>query len=67
MAVQVQKVRRIASPAAGVYAAPSDPALDGASIGSRWPRRSRFLFILGAASLCWAIPAVVVYWLALPH
>jgi hypothetical protein len=67
MAVQVQKVRRFASPIAGACATPGDPALDGASVGDRWPRRSRFLFILGAASLCWAIPAFVAYWLALPH
>jgi hypothetical protein len=62
--VQVQKARRIASPVAD---ASGDPALDGASVGNRWPRRSRFLFIVGAASLCWAIPAVIVYWLTLPH
>jgi hypothetical protein len=27
----------------------------------RWPMRRRFLFILVAASLCWIVPAVVIY------
>jgi hypothetical protein len=31
----------------------------------RWPRRRRFLFIIAAASLCWAIPAAVLYWFRL--
>jgi len=27
----------------------------------RWPRRTRFLVILGAGALCWAIPAMIAY------
>jgi hypothetical protein len=27
----------------------------------RWPRRRRFLVIVGAAALCWAVPATIVY------
>jgi hypothetical protein len=27
----------------------------------RWPLRRRFLFIVTAATLCWAVPAVIAY------
>ena len=37
-----------------------DIEADEASEG-KWSRRSRFLFIISAASLCWLIPGVVVY------
>jgi hypothetical protein len=33
----------------------------------RWSRRSRFLFILGAAALCWALPGVAIYFLIAPY
>jgi len=26
-----------------------------------WPRRRRFLFIVGAASLAWLVPALLLY------
>jgi hypothetical protein len=29
-----------------------------------WSRRARLLFIVGAATVCWAVPALLVYWLA---
>lgn len=58
----VQQVRPI-SP----VAYPAAPALDDEVLAERWPRRARILFIVGAASLCWAVPAVIVYWLVLPH
>jgi hypothetical protein len=61
--LQVQKVRRAASSLA-LTPVPSD---DDEALTERWPRRSRFLFIVTAASLCWAIPAALVYWLVLPH
>jgi hypothetical protein len=64
--VQVHKLRRAAPPVAHASAAALDAALDEPFV-EKWPRRSRFLFILGAASLCWAIPAAIVYWLVLPH
>ncbi|HZB93931.1 MAG TPA: hypothetical protein VE397_20955, partial [Stellaceae bacterium] len=28
-----------------------------------WSRRSRLFFILGAATLCWAVPGAIIYWL----
>jgi hypothetical protein len=31
---------------------------------SPWPRRSRLVFILGAAAACWAVPLLLAYWLA---
>jgi hypothetical protein len=61
--LQVQKVRRAASS----IALAAVPTLDQEALIERWPRRSRFLFIITAASLCWAIPAALVYWLVLPH
>lgn len=27
----------------------------------RWSRSARFFFILGAATLCWLVPALAVY------
>jgi len=27
----------------------------------RWSRRARFLFIVGAAALCWAVPGAAIY------
>ena len=33
----------------------------------RWSRRSRFLFIVGAAALCWAVPGVAIYLLIAPY
>ena len=33
----------------------------------KWSRRSRFVFIVSAASLCWLIPGIVVYLLVGPH
>jgi hypothetical protein len=35
-------------------------AIDAAK---KWPRPARVLFIVAAASLCWAIPAALIYWL----
>jgi hypothetical protein len=32
----------------------------------RWSRRSRFLFIVGAATLCWVIPGLAIYLLIAP-
>jgi len=29
-----------------------------------WPRRLRIFFILSAATACWAVPGLLVYWLA---
>jgi hypothetical protein len=29
-----------------------------------WSRRLRLFLILGAATMCWAVPGVLVYWLA---
>jgi hypothetical protein len=63
LAVPVQKIRHLDPP----VAYPAAPARDDEGVVERWPRRSRFLFIVGAASLCWAVPAAVVYWLVLPH
>lgn len=33
----------------------------------RWPPRSRFLFIVAAATLCWLVPGVVAYLLLTSH
>jgi hypothetical protein len=33
----------------------------------RWSRRSRFLFIVGAATLCWVVPGVAIYLLVAAH
>lgn len=33
----------------------------------RWSRRSRFLFIVGAAALCWAVPGLALYFLIAPN
>jgi hypothetical protein len=65
--VQVHKLDRAAPPAAYERAATTLEAAIDEPFVAKWPRRSRFLFILGAASLCWAIPAALVYWLILPH
>jgi hypothetical protein len=43
-----------------------DPPADDAVI-DRWTRRSRFLFIVGAAALCWAVPGVAIYLLVAPY
>src|SRR4051812_16927758 len=67
MTVQVQQLHRERPPAAYARAATYDPALDGDALIERWPRRSRFLFIVGAASLSWVLPAAVVYWLVAMH
>ena len=32
--------------------------------GAPWSRRSRLVFILAAAAACWAVPLLIVYWLA---
>jgi hypothetical protein len=41
------------------------PMIDAeAARDERWSRRSRLLFIVGAATACWAVPALLVYWLA---
>jgi hypothetical protein len=32
----------------------------------RWTRRSRFLFIVGAAALCWAVPGIAIYLMVAP-
>jgi len=34
---------------------------------SKWPRRSRFLFILGAAAACWLVPGLAIYWMVAPQ
>ena len=65
--MQVQQIRRKPASAAFVSAAAIDPSLDDEPFVDRWPRRSRFLFIVGAASLCWAVPAAIVYLVLLPH
>jgi len=67
MTVQVQKLRRERPAVPYLRAATYDPALEADELVARWPRRSRFLFIVGAASLSWALPAVVVYWLVALH
>ena len=33
----------------------------------KWPRRSRFLFILGAAAACWVVPGLAIYWMVAPR
>jgi hypothetical protein len=44
------------------YSAPaSGPA--GAAFAKKWPYLARLAFIIAAASLCWAIPAALLYWL----
>jgi len=67
MTVQVQKLHRERPASPYVRAATYDPGLEADGLVARWPRRSRFLFILGAASLSWALPAVAVYWLIALH
>jgi len=64
MTVQVHKLHRDrTAPASDRAAATYDAPLEGAVPVERWTRRSRFLFILGAACLSWALPAAIVYWL----
>jgi hypothetical protein len=63
MTVQVQKLHRDRPSPAYARAATYDAPLEGGVLVQRWPRRSRFLFIVGAASLSWALPAAIVYWL----
>jgi hypothetical protein len=29
-----------------------------------WSRRLRLFLIIGAATMCWAVPGLLVYWLA---
>jgi hypothetical protein len=36
------------------------PLLEGEE-EQKWPLRARFLFILTAASACWAVPATIAY------
>jgi hypothetical protein len=36
------------------------PLLDGED-ESKWSLRARFLFIVTAASACWAVPATIAY------
>jgi hypothetical protein len=40
--------------------------LDGDTAVAKWPRRSRFLFIVGAAALCWAVPGLAIYLMVAP-
>jgi hypothetical protein len=28
-----------------------------------WSRRSRLLFMVAAGATCWAVPALIIYWL----
>lgn len=34
---------------------------------ARWTRRSRLLFIVTAAALCWLLPGAAIYLLVAPH
>ena len=40
---------------------------DGEPIVQKWPRRSRFFFIAGAAALCWLVPGVAIYLMVAPY
>jgi hypothetical protein len=40
-----------------------EQAAADASPEERWPVRRRFMFIAIAAALCWAVPALLAYWL----
>ena len=37
--------------------------LEEESFVRKWPRRSRFLFIVGAAAACWLVPGLAIYWM----
>jgi hypothetical protein len=39
---------------------PVDAAVEAEPI-DRWSPRTRFLFIVGAAALCWIVPGVAIY------
>jgi hypothetical protein len=54
--VQHRKVQ-----ARALVAAVDIDALSADPLEQRWSRRSRFLFIVAAASLCWALPSLAVY------
>jgi len=41
--------------------AASEAFLAASVAAPRWPRRWRFLFIVGAASLAWIVPALLLY------
>ena len=41
--------------------------LEADTYDGKWSRRSRFLFIVSAASLCWLIPGLALYFLVAPH
>jgi len=43
------------------YEAPLETPLAEEQVSGRWSRRSRFLFIVGAATLCWVVPGVAIY------
>jgi len=50
--------------------APTEPSaleLEEESLVRKWPRRSRFLFILGAAAVCWLLPGLAIYWMVAPQ
>ena len=42
---------------------PSAVELEEESVVRKWPRRSRFLFIVGAAAACWLVPGLAIYWM----
>jgi hypothetical protein len=39
----------------------SEAFLAPSAAAPRWPRRRRFLFVVGAASLAWIVPAFLLY------
>jgi hypothetical protein len=46
--------------------APAEPSaveLEEESLVRKWPRRGRFLFIVGAAATCWLVPGLAIYWM----
>jgi hypothetical protein len=50
--------------------APTEPSaleLEEESLVRKWPRRGRFLFILGAAAACWLVPGLAIYWMVAPQ
>jgi hypothetical protein len=39
---------------------------DEESLVRKWPRHTRFFFILGAAAACWLVPGMAIYWMVAP-
>ncbi|HUC69543.1 MAG TPA: hypothetical protein VMA53_29260 [Stellaceae bacterium] len=38
--------------------------VEGGTSERAWSRRLRLFVILGAATMCWAVPGLLLYWLA---